>query len=152
MAHIKALAKSTVKYPMRSVDCKVYSIPAGARSHTHENLFLAPCRNMWCCAASMTTSTTVHTTRMYVDVRQIPSKPLQPNFDDNLFIRSYLNLFTSTGKVWQDEGNMLSRSDFRYGYTFYFDLTPDESDGACFWYKKATYASRCISVKCCRPL
>ena len=40
MAHIKALEKSTVKYPMRSVDCKVYSIPAGARSHTHENLFL----------------------------------------------------------------------------------------------------------------
>ena len=39
MAHIKALEKSTVKYPMRSVDCKVYSIPAGARSHTHENLF-----------------------------------------------------------------------------------------------------------------
>ena len=35
MAHIKALEKSTVKYPMRSVDCKVYSIPAVARSHTH---------------------------------------------------------------------------------------------------------------------
>ena len=40
MAHIKALENSTVKYPMRSVECKVYSIPAGARSHTHENLFL----------------------------------------------------------------------------------------------------------------
>ena len=35
MAHIKALKKSTVKYPMWSFDCKVYSIPAGARSHTH---------------------------------------------------------------------------------------------------------------------
>ena len=35
MAHIKALEKSTVKYPMRSVDCNVYSIRAGARSHTH---------------------------------------------------------------------------------------------------------------------
>ena len=40
MAHIKALEKSTIKYPMHSVDCKVYSIPRGARSHTHENLFL----------------------------------------------------------------------------------------------------------------
>ena len=27
MAHIKALEKSTVKYPMLSVNCKVYSIP-----------------------------------------------------------------------------------------------------------------------------
>ena len=35
VAHIKALETSTVKYPMRSVQCNVYSIPAGARSHTH---------------------------------------------------------------------------------------------------------------------
>ena len=51
MAHIKALEKSTVKYPMRSVDCKVYSILAGARSHTHENLFLGilPKRLVLCC-------------------------------------------------------------------------------------------------------
>ena len=40
MAQIKALAKSTVKYPMRTVDCKVYSITAGARTNTHENMFL----------------------------------------------------------------------------------------------------------------
>ena len=51
MAHIKALEKSTVKYPMLSVDCKVYSIPAGARSHTQENLFLGtlPRRLVLCC-------------------------------------------------------------------------------------------------------
>ena len=54
MAHIKALEKSTVKYPMRSVDCKVYSVPAGARSHTHENLFLGtlPKRLLLCCIDS----------------------------------------------------------------------------------------------------
>ena len=51
MAHIKALEKSTVKYPMRSVECKVYSIPAGTRSHTYENLFLGtlPKRLVQCC-------------------------------------------------------------------------------------------------------
>ena len=51
MPHIQALEKSTVKYPMRFVDCKVYSIPAGARSHTHENLFLdtLPKRLVMCC-------------------------------------------------------------------------------------------------------
>ena len=40
MAHIKALAKGTAKYPLRPVDCNVYSIPQGAMSHTHDNLFL----------------------------------------------------------------------------------------------------------------
>ena len=51
MTHIKTLEKSTTKYPMWSVDCKVYSIPAGARSHTHENLFLGtlPKRLVLCC-------------------------------------------------------------------------------------------------------
>ncbi|KAI0221118.1 hypothetical protein LSAT2_027484 [Lamellibrachia satsuma] len=36
-------------------------------------------------------------------------------------------------KAGHDKGSGLSRSDFRYGYTFFgFDLTPDECDGACF--------------------
>ncbi len=70
---------------------------------------------------------------VYVDGRQIPSKPFQPNFEDDLFIRSYMNLFSSTGKMWQDEGKELTSSDFRHGYTFFgFDLTPDACDGACF--------------------
>lgn len=27
-------------YPLRPVDCKVHSVPQGAKSHTHENLFI----------------------------------------------------------------------------------------------------------------
>ena len=51
MAHIKALDKGTAKYPLRSVDCKVYSIPTGAMSYTHENLFLGtlPKHLVLCC-------------------------------------------------------------------------------------------------------
>ena len=51
VAHINALEKNTVKYPLRPVSVKVYSIPAGARSHTHENLFLStlPKRLVLCC-------------------------------------------------------------------------------------------------------
>ena len=147
MAHIKALERSTVKYPLRSVDCKVYSIPAGARSHTHENLFLRtlPKRLVLCCIDNdaynsaydknpfhaKNNANSFHA--VYVDGRHIPSKPFQPNFEDDLFVRSYMSLFTSTGKIWQDEGNGLTRSDFRYGYIFFgFDMTPDQCDGPCF--------------------
>ena len=51
MAHIKTLEKNTVKYPLHPVDYKVYSIPAGALSHTHENLFngTLPKRLVLCC-------------------------------------------------------------------------------------------------------
>ena len=51
MAHIKALEKGTAKYPIRPVDCKVYSIPQGAMSHTHENMFLGTLPKrliLWC--------------------------------------------------------------------------------------------------------
>ena len=147
MAHIKALDKGTAKYPLRSVDCKVYSIPTGAMSHTHENLFLGtlPKRLVLCCIDNDAYNgsyaknpfhakhNNVNFLAVYVDGRQVPSKPLQPNFDENRFIRSCLNLFTSIGKVSQNEGNGLTRDDFRDGYTFFgFDLTPDACDGSCF--------------------
>ena len=147
LAHIKALEKSTVKYPLRPVSMKVYSIPAGARSHTHENLFLntLPKRLVLCCIDNdayngaydknpfHAKNNAIGFHSVYVDGRQIPSKPFQPNFEDNLFVRCYTSLFTSTGKIWQDEGNGLTRDDYRDGYTFFcFDLTPDQCDGPCF--------------------
>ena len=51
MAHIKALEKGTAKYPLRLVHCKVYSIPLGALSHMHGNLFLGTLPKrliLWC--------------------------------------------------------------------------------------------------------
>ena len=128
MAHIKALEKSTVKYPMRSVECKVYSIPAGTRSHTYENLFLGtpPKRLVLCCIDNdayngaydknpfHAKNNAINFHAVYVDGRQIPSKPFQPNFADDLFVRSYMSLLSSTGKMWQDEGNGLTRSDYRH--------------------------------------
>ena len=118
MAHIKALEESTVKYPMRSVDCKVYSIPAGAWSHTHENLFLGnqPKRLVLCCIDNdayngaydknlfHAKNNAISFYAVYVDGRQIPSKPFQPNFKDDLFVRSYMSLFTSTQDAGRTRG------------------------------------------------
>ena len=56
---------------------------------------------------------------------QIPSSPLQPDFNNNKFIRSYLRLFSQTSRYFADRGLALSRSDFGGGYMlFAFDLTP----------------------------
>ena len=89
MAHINTLEKSTTKYPMRSVDGKVYSIPTGARSHTHENLFLGtlPKRLVLCCIDNdayngsydknpfHAKNNDINFLAVYVDGQQIPSKP-----------------------------------------------------------------------------
>ena len=59
---------------------------------------------------------------LYVDGQQVPAKPLQPQFDAD-----------GTYKMFQDEGNDITRQDFAEGYTlFAFDITPDCCDGSHF--------------------
>ena len=147
MAHIKALENGTAKYPLRPVDGKVYTIPQGAMSHTYENLFLGTLPKrliLWCVETMPTMAITLKKTfhaknnginflAVYVDGRQVPAKPLQPNFVTGHYVQSYVNLFSASGKQAQDEGNELTRDDFGNGYTFFgFDLTPDACDGGCF--------------------
>ena len=72
MAHIKALEKGTAKYPLRPVDCKVYSIPQGAMSHTHDNLFLGTLPKRLICWLSTTTSTTATTLKTLSMQRTTP--------------------------------------------------------------------------------
>ena len=147
MAHIRALEKGTAKYALRPVDCKVYSIPQGAMSSTHENLFLGTLPKriiLWCVDNDALNgafdknpfhakNNAINFLAVYVDGRQVPAKPLQPNFETGQYVRSYVNLFSATGKHAHDEGNELTRDDFGNGYTFFgFDLTPDACDGVCF--------------------
>ena len=89
MAHIKALGKGTAKYPIRPVDCKVFAIPQGAMSHTHENLFLGTLPKrliLWCIDNDVyngdiyknpfnVKNNTINFLAIYVD------EPLQPNFE-----------------------------------------------------------------------
>ena len=147
MAHIRALEKGSAKYPLRPVDCKVYSIPQDALSSTHENLFLGTLPKriiLWCVDNDALNgafgknpfhakNNAINFLAVYVDGRQVPANPLQPNFETGQYVRSYVNLFSATGKQGQDEGNELTRDDFGNGYTFFgFDLTPDACDGGCF--------------------
>ena len=64
-----------------------------------------------------------------MDGEQIPRKPPFLNFDEargQNVIAGYQSLFSGTGKLSQDAGNQISRSDYGCGYTaFCFDCSGD---------------------------
>ena len=53
------------------------------------------------------TITKINCVALNVDGRQISAKPLQPDFENAGYIRSYMVLYACTGKMYEDEGNTI---------------------------------------------
>ena len=67
---------------------------------------------------------------LYVDGEQIPSKPLQPNYEDGneKSVLAYHTLFSGTGIHFSDTGHTMHRGEYSDGFCLMaFDLTPDLS-------------------------
>ena len=147
VGHLKAMEHGTAKYPIRRVETKVFSIPKGNLSANQENLFLGqlPKRviiGMVDNAAFNGTAdsnpfefkhNSVDFVSLYMDGVQFPSKPYKPDFNNKLYARSYLSVFSGTGMINRDQGNGISYSDYANGFSLWgFDLSPDLNDGSHF--------------------
>ena len=139
LAHAKALQHSTAKYPLRHVEVKTFTIPQENRSFSKESLFCGqlPARLVVgfvdnnACNGNIAKSPfnfmnyNIDCKCVYRDGTQIPSLPLQPDFENNKFIHSYLRLFSQTSQYFANTNLTLSGYDFGGGYTlFAFDFTP----------------------------
>ena len=146
-AHAKLLEKGTLKYPIRRVATKAFTVAAGHMSVSQDNLFTGqqPKRIVLGCVENEAYNAgfqknafnfqhfNIDYLVLHVGGRQIPSKPLKPDFARNRYIRSYYSLFSGVGKNNSDEGNQISRADYGQGYTlFAFDLTPDLQEDTHF--------------------
>ena len=150
LGHMKALEKGTAKYPLTRIMCKMVSFPMGNLILTQDHIFLGqlPSRIVVGCVTNEAFNgrygknpfnfqhMNVNFLTVHIDGEQIPYTPLKPAFDQNAegnFIRCYQTLFSGTDKMYQDEGNTISREDFAGGYALYaFDLSPDLSAGGHF--------------------
>ncbi|XP_032638418.1 uncharacterized protein F54H12.2-like [Chelonoidis abingdonii] len=120
---------------------KVISIPVGSRLSNQENLFLGQLPKMLALrfvdndAFSGSYAKNpfhfkhydINFVALYVDDEQIPTKPLQPDFEAGHFVREYMNLVQTAGKHMKDCSLLIDCEEFAQGYIlFAFDLSPDQ--------------------------
>ena len=85
-----------------------------------------------------------------MDGRQIPDKPLTPNFERHQHVRSYFTTMIGTGLVNQDAGSYIEMRDFELGYAIYsFDLSASLLDGDQFELVKS--GALCLELKFSQP-
>ncbi|XP_038248478.1 uncharacterized protein F54H12.2-like [Dermochelys coriacea] len=141
LGHAEALLTANAKYPVDRVGMKVFSIPASSRVSNQENLFLGQLPKMLVLgfvdndafSGSYTKNPfhfkhyDINFVALYVDGEQIPTKPLQPDFEAGIRVREYMNLVQTAGKHMKDRSLLIDREEFSHGYTlFAFDLSPDK--------------------------
>ncbi|GFW38993.1 uncharacterized protein F54H12.2 [Trichonephila clavipes] len=62
----------------------------------------------------------------------ISATPYQPNFENDVYARSYLSLFTDLNRFHDSQNININYEEYKSGYTLYaIDLTPDSASGEC---------------------
>lgn len=142
LAHEKILATRSAKYPITRVEVKVFHLPQGQTSFTHDNLILGNLPKRLCIGivdnASFNGSYTqnpfnfqhcdLNYLSLHLDGRQIPYAPLKLSYSTDNYIQAYFTQFTGGEGIVSDSGNSIDRTDFKNGNAIYmFDLSPDLS-------------------------
>ena len=169
LAHAKALAKTTAKYPLTRVEVKSISIHSGIYSETLDNVILGqiPKRIIIGFVDNKAFNGNralnpfnfyhynINFLSLYVDGSQVPGKPLQLDFtsESKLYVDAYHTLFSGTGIHFLNEGNCIPREDYLYGYClFAFDLTPDLSANKNTHWNLVRHGSVRIEVRFAKQL
>lgn len=140
IGHEKALEKGVIKMPIRRIDVKTFSLSTGLQSSTIANAIIGqlPTRIILGFVSNLAYNGNSklnpfkfsHYNLNYLtilnDGLMIPSKPFQPNFDNDLYARCYLSLFTDLNRYHNYQNVPISYKEYKEGYTLYVvDLTPD---------------------------
>nr|XP_022311169.1 uncharacterized protein F54H12.2-like [Crassostrea virginica] len=135
------LNMETAKFPLRRVEVKTFTIAAGTQSQIEDHLFQGqmpkrivvglvdntafngePTKNPYnfqhCHVKKLEAS---------INGETITSRPFEPDFDENLYLRSYLSLYQGLGKLGEDWAPDVTLGEYKNGYTlWYIDFTKDQ--------------------------
>jgi hypothetical protein len=139
-AHAKVMQTKNALYPIHRIEIDQATVPVGARVTSKDNFFggRIPRRVI----VALLSNDAVHgdltknpfnfqhfgleELELSVDGEPVAGTPLTCNFDANLHVRAYYNMFHALNKGYKDAGLDISYSDFCNGYSlFCFDLTAD---------------------------
>ena len=144
LSDIAMLNREPAKYKIRRTVIRNIAIPSGTQDLQRDNVFLGelPKRVVICLVDTTAFNGDykknpfrfqpfkLNYLAMHVDEKQYPTVPLTPDFTNSMALRSYLQLFAATGRLYADGGIDIAPGEFFDGYTlFAFDLTPDGSHG-----------------------
>ena len=139
--HATGLKLHNAIYPIHHNELITFTIPKGQQSYTKDRLFpdVAP----KCLMIAMVENDAfngnikknpfhfehfkLNKIALYRDGVSIPGRPFTPDFDNGLYIRSYLNTMRTMNYYNSDDTNGLTPKMFGNGYTIYaYDLTPEK--------------------------
>ena len=137
------LKQTPALYPVRRVECKALTTPAGLPSVRKDNIFSGIIPKSFVFGLVNANSYNgendknpynfhhfkVKTVTLTANGEEIPFKQLVLDYTSATvkdFVQAYNTLFSGTGKMYANTGLDITREDYAEGYTLYaFDLTPD---------------------------
>nr|XP_022311101.1 uncharacterized protein F54H12.2-like [Crassostrea virginica] len=137
----QGLNTETAKYPLRRVEVKTFTIGAGTHSKIEDHLFQGqmpkrivvglvandafngiPTRNPF-----NFQNAGVKKLEISINGETITTRPYEPDFADNLYLRSYLSLYQGLGKLGDDWAPDVTLGEYKNGYTLWcIDFTKDQ--------------------------
>ena len=135
------LSTEKAKYPLRRVEVKTFTISAGTQSKIEDHLFQGqkPKRIVVGLVANDAFNGEptknpfhfqhAHVKKLEVSINgeTIMSRPFEPDFENNLYLRSYLSLYQGLGKLGDDWAPDVTLGEYKNGYTLWcIDFTKDQ--------------------------
>ena len=145
LAHHKALQVSPARYPITRTDVRTTTINSGTLNATLENVMNGqlPRRCFICFVSNEAYNGSykknpfyfnhydINFLACYLNGDQFPRKAFQPDFENGLYLREYIEFFRAMNEMHTDTHITINRNDYLKGRTIFgFNFSPDLSNGS----------------------